>query len=142
MSDELDPDRARELLASAERTATTARAVGTWTPVALLLAMGAGSSLGLVGMWLAGPSLLLLPMGLFLVWLGIGLAFHIRFSRSAKRGFSRRWAITLGLWALTWAVGAFTTARGAIGDNVWWVTAVALALTAITAIGAWQEASR
>lgn len=142
MTGELGPDRARELLEAAERTASTARAVGSWTPVALLLTLGAGSSLALVGMWLAGPTLLILPLGLFLVWLAIGLAFHARFTRSAKRGFPRRWLIIMALWAMTWTIGAFTTARGAIGDNVGWVAAVALALTAITAIGAWQEASR
>ena len=35
----------------------------------------------------------------------------------------------------------FTTSTGAIGDNIWFVTAMALLLTLITTIGAWREAS-
>lgn len=142
MTGPLDPEKARELLRQAELTASTTREVGTWTPVALLLTMGAASSLALVGMWLAGPGLLALPMTLFFVWMAIGFAIHLRFARSAKRGFGRRWLVTIGLWVVAWTFGVFTTADGAIGDNVYWVSATALAITAITAIGAWIEATR
>lgn len=143
-----DPDpqginaaRARELLAQADRTGATARAGASWSAIALLMTIGAGSSTALVGMWLAGPGLLGLPLSLFFVWLFIGFAMHYRFGNSVKRGFSRRWLISIGLWGVTWTTAVFVTEPGAIGDNVWVVGALSLALTAIAAVGAWREAS-
>lgn len=138
---DLSATQARELLDHAQRTAATTRAGASWTAVAPLLAIGAGSSTALIGMWLAGPELLGLPLSMFFLWLAIGLAFHYRFAHSVKRGFTRRWLVTIGLWALVWTVSVFTTSTGAIGDNIWFVTAMALMLTMITTIGAWREAS-
>jgi hypothetical protein len=45
------------------------------------------------------------------------------------------------LWGLTWVLAVLVTAPGAIGDNPWVLGALSLALTAITAVGAWREAS-
>ena len=136
-----DPDEARRLLDEADRAGSTARAGASWTAVALLMAIGAGSSAALIGMWFAPTDLLWLPMSTFFLWLAIGLVFHRRFSTSSKRGFSRRWLITMAAWAVVWTVAVFTTSRGAIGDNVVWVTVMAIALTAVTAVGAWREAA-
>ena len=47
----------------------------------------------------------------------------------------------MAAWAVVWTVAVFTTSRGAIGDNVVWVTVMAIALTAVTAVGAWREAA-
>ena len=106
------------------------------------MAIGAASSTALIGMWLAGPELLGLPMSMFFLWLAIGFALHYRFAHAVKRGRSpRRWLVTIGLWSAVWLVSVVTTSTGAIGDNVWFVTAMALMLTAITTIGAWREAS-
>lgn len=138
---DVNADHARELLNHAQRTEATTRAGASWTAVALLMAIGAGSSTALIGMWLAGQELLGLPMSMFFLWLAIGLAFHYRFAHAVKRGFTRRWLVTIGLWALAWTVSVFTTSTGAIGDNVWVVTAMALVLTVITTVGAWREAS-
>jgi hypothetical protein len=138
---ELDAVRARELLAQADQTEAAARAGASWSAIALLMVIGAGSSTALVGMWLAGAGPLWLPMSLFFVWMAIGFVIHYRFGNSVKRGFSRRWLVSIGLWAATWILGVSITAPGAIGDNVWVVGALALALTAITAVGAWREAS-
>ncbi|MBA3021717.1 hypothetical protein [Propionicimonas sp.] len=138
---DLDAVRARELLAQADQTEATARAGASWTAIALLMVIGAGSSTALVGTWLAGADLLGLPMSLFFVWMAIGFVIHYRFGNSVKRGFSRRWLVSIGLWAATWMLGVFVTAPGAIGDNIWVVGALALALTAVTAVGAWREAS-
>lgn len=138
---DLSSDHARELLDHAQRTAATTRVGASWTAVAFLMAIGAGSSAALIGIWLAGPELLGLPMSMFFLWMAIGSAFHFRFAHAAKRGFTRRWLVTIGLWALAWIVSVFTTSTGAIGDNIWFVTAMALLLTLITTIGAWREAS-
>ena len=80
-------------------------------------------------------------MSMFFLWLAIGFAFHYRFVHAVKRGFTRRWLVTIGLWSAVWLVSVFPTSTGAIGDYVWFVTAMALALTAITATGGWREAS-
>lgn len=138
---DLSAEQAREFLDRAQRTAATTRAGASWTAVALLMAIGAASSTALIGMWLAGPTLLGLPMSMFFLWLAIGFAFHYRFAHAVKRGFTRRWLVTIGLWSAVWLVSVLTTSTGAIGDNVWCVTAMALTLTAITTIGAWREAS-
>ena len=85
--------------------------------------------------WIAVyPEMVLLGMTCLIALLDL-------FSTSPKRGFSRRWLITMAAWAVVWTVAVFTTSRGAIGDNVVWVTVMAIALTAVTAVGAWREAA-
>ncbi|QIK71770.1 hypothetical protein G7070_05145 [Propioniciclava coleopterorum] len=141
MTAPLDPQRARELLEQADSAGATARAGASWPHIAGLLGMGAASSLALVALAYVPPVMIWLPMALLFAWIGALLAFGGVFGRSIKRGFGHRWRVTMLVWGIVWVAGVVGTSWLFAGQ-AWFVVVASVALTAVTLVGAWVEASR
>ncbi len=141
MTGPLDPDQARALLRQADGAAATARAGASWPHIAGLMGLGAASSLALVALAYVPPTLLWLPLTLLFAWVGALFVFAGRFGRAVKRGFGRRWTLTLIIWGALWIVTVFGTSWW-FADQTWFLIASALALTVTAWVGAWAEASR
>ncbi len=132
---------AREMLQEAGRLGAASRAGASWPHIAMLLGLGAISSLSLLSFWLVGQfneSYIALPMVAMLVWLGIFMAFMLANGRSTKLGFTRRWMTFMGIWAGLWILG---TVVGLVffPGSMWFFIAVSSAITANSVIGAWRE---
>ncbi len=141
---QLNPSQAQALLTQAEQTSATVKAGASWAQIATLLTLGAASTLGFIAIAFATrleTEWLWLPMSALLLWVGLSIVFGAVFGRSAKRGFSRRWFIYLGLWAAAWTFGVIGVTTFFVGNLVF-VALLAVLLTAITVGGAWFEASR
>ncbi len=141
MSDQMDPRLARELLEQADSAGATARAGASWPHIAGLLGMGAASSLALVALAYVPPALTWLPMMLLFVWIGALLAFGGVFGRSIKHGFGRRWRTTMLAWGVVWALGVVGV-TWLFAGQLWFLVVASVALTVVTLVGAWVEASR
>jgi hypothetical protein len=135
-------DAARDLIQKADRIGAASRAGAGWPQIAMLLGLGAISSLSLIAFWLAShvdESLIAAPLTAMLVWLGIFMVFMIVFSRSTKRGFGRRWVVFMGIWALLWTAG--TLVGGFVfPGQLWFAILIASGITLNSVIGAWLEA--
>lgn len=141
MSAPIDPEQAAELLRRADRHDATARAGASWPHIAGLLGMGAASSVALVALAYTPLTLIWLPMGLLFVWLVALLAFGGVFGHAVKHGFGKRWSFTILLWGIAWILGIFGTSWLFVGQ-LWFLVLACVALTTITLVGAWIEASR
>lgn len=138
----LTPDEARALLDQAERTASTTRAGASWPHIAGLLGMGAASSLALPALaFVPSKELIWLPLLLLFAWIGALFAFAGVFGRSVKRGFGRRWSITIATWGVLWGVSVFGVSWWFAGQT-WFLVVASAALTVVTLAGAWAEARR
>lgn len=132
---------ARELLQEAGRLGAASRAGASWPHIAMLLGLGAISSLSLLSFWLVGQfneSLIALPMMAMLVWLAIFMGFMLANGRTTKLGFTRRWMTFMGIWAGLWILG---TVVGLVffPGSLWFFIAISTAITANSVIGAWRE---
>ena len=78
---------------------------------------------------------------LLFAWTGALFVFAWRFGRAVKRGFGRRWTLTLITWGALWVVAIFGTSWWFAGQT-WFLIASAVALTVTAWVGAWAEASR
>ncbi|RXW32893.1 hypothetical protein [Propioniciclava flava] len=141
MTGSLNPDEARALLQQADGVAATARAGASWPHIAGLMGLGAASSLALVALSYIPPALMWLPLTLLFAWTGALFVFAWRFGRAVKRGFGRRWTLTLITWGALWVVAIFGTSWWFAGQT-WFLIASAVALTVTAWVGAWAEASR
>ncbi|GAA4373587.1 hypothetical protein [Paeniglutamicibacter cryotolerans] len=147
MSAESNPpsaQAARDLLREAGRLGAAARTGASWPHIAMLLGMGAISSLSLISFWLVGrfdESLIAIPLIAMLIWLGIFMGVMLAFGRSTKRGFGRRWITFMAIWGALWVIGVgFGTTLAA--NQLWFTLSVATAITLNSAIGAWVEARK
>ncbi len=132
---------ARDMLEQAGRLGAASRTGASWPHVAMLLGLGAISSLSLLSFWLVGQfneSLIALPLIAMLIWLGIFMAFMLIAGRSTKLGFTRRWRAFIGIWAVLWAIGTIV-GLFFFADSLWFFILVATAITANSVIGTWFE---
>lgn len=144
-----DPTRpsaqaARDLLQEAGRLGAASRTGASWPHIAMLLGLGAISSLSLISFWLVGrfdESLIVIPLVAMLVWMGIFLAIMMVFGRSTKRGFGRRWITFIAIWGVLWIIGVGLGTTIAV-NQLWFTLAIATAITLNSAIGAWLEARK
>ena len=132
---------AREMLEQAGRLGAASRAGASWPHIAMLLGLGAISSLSLLSFWMVGQfdeSLIALPLLAMLLWLGIFMGFMLANGRTTKFGFTRRWMAFMGIWAGLWTLG---TVVGLVffPGSLWFFVAVSAAITANSVIGAWRE---
>lgn len=141
MTESMDPEQARELLARAAGTESAAKSGASWPAVVSLMSLGPASSLALIGMWLAPSELTWLPMVFMLAWIGLGLVFNFAFPGPVKRGFGARWRFTMIGWGILWAAAVVLTSFP-LGDNVVVVTVAAALLSVACAVAAWLEAAR
>ncbi len=141
MSEQPTPQRARELLEQAARTDSTTRAGSSWPQIAGLFGLGAASSLGLVALAYVPDELVALPLVLVFVWVAALFAFIALFSRAIKRGFGRRWTVTILAWGVLWVAGVCGIYWWFPGQ-LWFLVAASAALTVVTLLGAWLEARR
>ena len=135
------PEEARALLAQASQSESTTKAGASWPQIAGLLSLGAASSLALPAVVYVPGDLLALPMALMMLWIAASFVFMAAFSRSAKRGFGKRWVITIITWGILWVVGIVGTSTWFV-NQTWFLVAACAALTAVTMAGAWIEAKR
>ncbi|WP_417216853.1 hypothetical protein [Arthrobacter sp.] len=133
---------ARDLLNEAGRLESASRTGASWPHIAMLLGLGAITSLGTLSLWFVGKfdeSLVALPMISMLAWLGIFMVFMLVFGRSTKRGFGRRWMTFMMIWAVLWIVGVLL-ASTLLSGRLWFAVLIAAALTVNSVVGAWLEA--
>lgn len=133
---------ARDLLNEAGRLGSASRAAAGWPHIAMLLGLGAITSLSMLAFWFVGrfdESLVALPLIAMLIWLGIFMVFMIVFGRSTKRGFGRRWMTFMMIWAGLWVVGILL-ASTLLAGQLWFAIAIAAAITVNSVVGAWLEA--
>lgn len=135
------PDEARALLAQAMQSESTTKAGSSWPQIAGLLSLGAASSLALPAIVYVPSDLIALPMTLMMVWIAASFAFMTAFNRSVKRGFGKRWVLTIIAWGILWVGSIFGTSTWFV-DQTWFLVAACAALTAVTLLGAWIEARR
>lgn len=144
MNDHINAARARELLDEAGRLGSAARAGASWPHITCLLGIGGVSTMFIVSLYLVtrlDQRLIWFPMGAMAVWLAILIATMAVFNRASKAGFGRRWLQTIGAWSVTWLIAI-------MGGTVWWpgelwfAIAAGVAVTVVTAGGAWWEARR
>lgn len=141
MSEHLDPQEAQELLDHAGRLGAATRSGASWPYIAGLLGMGGASSMGLLALAWAPQGLTWLPMLVLFAWIGALFAIAAVFGRASKRGFGRRWTLTILIWGAVWVVGVFGTSWWFAGQ-LWFLAGASVALTATTLTGAWIEARR
>lgn len=133
---------ARELLNEASRLESAARSGAGWPHIAMLLGLGAITSLSMLAFWFVGrfdESLVALPLVAMLIWLGIFMVFMMVFGRSTKRGFGRRWMTFMMIWAGLWVIGILLASTLLTGQ-FWFAIVIATAITINSVIGAWLEA--
>lgn len=135
------PNEARDLLARAGGVGNAVRSTASWPYITMLLGMGSCGSLAVAAFWLVHRTgeegLVHYPMWLMLAWLGVFLAFGLRGARASKAGFGRRWTISIGLWAVLWAIAMFVPSL--IGWPLWFSLAMSIALLVVTAACALWE---
>lgn len=140
----LTPAAAQKLLNEAGRLGAASRSGAGWPHIAMLLGLGAISSMSLLAFWLVGQvdeSLIWIPMTGMLIWLGIFMATMLHFGKSTKRGFTARWGVYIAVWAVLWGIGCIV-GLFFFSDDLWFFAAVAAAITIATVLGAWTEASK
>lgn len=140
--EDMDPQRARDLLDRAAHVGSAARSGAGWPQIACLLGLGGVSSMFIVAVHLlplTNEGLIWLPMVTMGLWIAILTGVMVTFTRVTKSGFGRRWGTAIAAWAITWVVaivGSTTLGKGEL-----WFTGVAIvALTVVTVAGAWREA--
>ncbi len=143
-NNKLSPSAAQNLLNEAGRLGAASRSGAGWPHIAMLLGLGAISSMSLLAFWLVGQvneSLIWIPMLGMFSWLGIFMAVMLYFGRSTKQGFTVRWGICIGIWAVLWGIGC-VVGLNFFADELWFFAATAAAITITTVAGAWTEASK
>ncbi len=135
------PEEAQALLAQVAQLESITKTGSSWPQIAGLLTLGATSSLALPAIAFASDGLLALPMIFMTLWIAASFVFMTVFSTSVKRGFGRRWFVTVGIWAVIWVIGILGVSTWFV-DQAWFLAGACAALTAITMIGAWIEARR
>ncbi|RAX49373.1 hypothetical protein DQ353_10070 [Arthrobacter sp. AQ5-05] len=127
------PSATQDLLNEAGRLGAASRFGASWPHITMLLGLGAISSLSLLAFWLVGQvdeSLIWIPM--------VGM---LHFGRSPKQGFTVRWGICIGIWAVPWGIGCIV-GLNVFADDLWFFAASAAAITIATVVGAWTEVSK
>ncbi|MCI9888012.1 hypothetical protein JT358_06000 [Micrococcales bacterium 31B] len=89
----------------------------------------------------APSGMIAIPISLLMLWIALSFTVMTVFNRGAKRGFGKRWVITIILWGVAWMVSVIG-ALNWFADQTWFLVAACAALTAITVAGAWVEATR
>ncbi|WP_422117094.1 hypothetical protein [Brachybacterium sp. UNK5269] len=141
MSNDPTPDEAQALLAQASQSASTTKAGSSWPQIAGLLTLGAASSLALPAIAFAPSRSIALPVVLVMVWIAAAVMFMMAFNRSVKRGFSKRWLLTIATWGVCWVAGMLGASIWFVGQ-MWFLAVACAALTLVTMLGAWVEATR
>lgn len=137
-------ETARALLNEAGRLESASRAAAGWPHIAMLLGLGAITSLSMLSFWFVGrfdEHLVALPMTGMLIWLAIFMAFMLVFGRSTKRGFGRRWMTFMMIWAALWVLGILLASTVFTGE-LWFAILIAAAITLNSVAGAWLEARK
>lgn len=135
------PEEARALLAQASRSESVTKAGSSWPQVAGILSLGATSSLALPAIAYAPAGSLALPIGLMTFWMAASFVFMVAFTRSVKRGFGRRWVLTIVIWGILWVVGILGASTWFAGQT-WFLVVACSALTVVTMSSAWIEAKK
>ncbi|MBW3070334.1 MULTISPECIES: hypothetical protein [unclassified Actinomyces] len=137
----MSPQQARDLLRQADHLGTAA-ASGAGTPYAFfLIGLGALCSMLAVAIYLVSLTderLILLPLTVFLIWLGALIAAMVMTARAASLGFTRRWRVSIFSWVAVWGVTAFGSTVFWVGE-LWFTIIAVLALIAVTVWGALRE---
>ena len=137
-------EAARELLNEAGRLESASRAAAGWPHIAMLLGLGAITSLSMLSFWFVGrfdEGLVALPMTAMLIWLAVFMVFMLVFGRSTKRGFGRRWMTFMMIWAALWVLGILLASTVFTGE-LWFALLIAAAITVNSVAGAWLEARK
>lgn len=140
--EDMDPQRARDLLDRAAHVGSAARSGAGWPQIACLLGLGALSAMFMVAVYLvavADERLIWLPMVTMAVWLAILMVVMGAFSRSTKAGFGQRWRAAMTAWGITW-VAAILGSTIAWKGELWFTVVAIVALTVVTVAGAVREA--
>jgi hypothetical protein len=142
MSATPDREQAQELLSRAGQLGTAATSGAGWPQLAMLLGLGAVSSMFVILMGTgAGRDIYLPVMFTMFAWVAILIVTGVVFSRSSKAGFGKRWATTMFAWGILWGVAILIGPNFFAGQPWFFITMAAL-ITAVTTAGTWIEARK
>lgn len=127
--------QARDLLDRADHLGLRATAGASTGPVLALAMFGASTSMGTLAIASAPKGAVPALSIMMMTWLAVALAFALvaAVKANARRGFGRRWAVSMAAWGIAFIIANFT-AFGLISAGFGFSIA-ASALIAVVTIG-------